>query len=101
MKGEKTCQAAPVPAGNSNSPFAVGMSEAVFQLRYCGDVLQRDAPGQLDPRVVTFNPDLWQRKVLDAIDSGNCLSPVYYYSGHKACNLALSISGIRPPCPWC
>ena len=72
-------QAAQVLTGSSSSsssPFAVGISEAVFQLRYCGDVLQRDAPDVLDPRVASFNPDLWQRKVLDAIDAGNsCVSP--------------------------
>lgn len=53
----------------SNSPFAVGMTEAHFQLRFCGDLLQRDVPAERDPRVISFNPDLWQRKVLDAIDA--------------------------------
>ena len=60
------------PAGSnaiSTSPFAVGMTEAHFQLRFCGDLLQRDVPAVRDPRVISFNPDLWQRKVLDAIDA--------------------------------
>ena len=48
----------------------MGVSEAVFQLRYCGDVLPRDVPAERDSRVISFNPDLWQRKVLDAIDAG-------------------------------
>ena len=60
------------PAGSnaiSTSPFTVGMTEAHFQLRFCGDLLQRDVPAVRDPRVISFNPDLWQRKVLDAIDA--------------------------------
>jgi len=60
------------PAGSnaiSTNPFAVGMTEAHFQLRFCGDLLQRDVPAVRDPRVISFNPDLWQRKVLDAIDA--------------------------------
>lgn len=50
--------------------FGVGVSEAVFQLQFCGDLLPRAAPAEPDPRVVTFNPDFWQRQVLDAIDAG-------------------------------
>jgi len=60
------------PAGSSaisTNPFTVGMTEAHFQLRFCGDLLQRDVPAVRDPRVISFNPDLWQRKVLDAIDA--------------------------------
>ena len=60
------------PAGSnviSTNPFAVGMTEAHFQLRFCGDLLQRDVPAVRDSRVISFNPDLWQRKVLDAIDA--------------------------------
>ena len=53
----------------STTTFGLGMSEACFQLHCCGDLLQRDVPAQPDPRVLTFNPDLWQRKVLDAIDA--------------------------------
>ena len=53
----------------SSNLFSVGMTEAEFQLQYCGDLLQRDAPAEPDPRVISFNPDLWQRQVLDVIDA--------------------------------
>lgn len=57
-------------SGNSSQRgFAVGMTEAHFQLHHCGNLLQRDAPAVRDPRVVSFNPDLWQRSVLDVIDA--------------------------------
>ena len=42
----------------------MGLSEAEFQLEHCGHLLQRDVPAERDPRVLTFNPDPWQRKVL-------------------------------------
>ena len=58
-------------SGNSSQRgFAVGMTEAHFQLQHCGNLLERDAPAVRDPRVVSFNPDLWQRSVLDVIDAG-------------------------------
>lgn len=46
--------------------YAVGLDEAEFQLAVCGDVLQRDVPADRDPRVLSFNPDPWQRKVCRA-----------------------------------
>lgn len=42
---------------------SVGMTEARFQLRYCGENLPRPAPAEKDPRVLSFNPDQWQREV--------------------------------------
>ncbi|KAL3133315.1 putative ATP-dependent RNA helicase ddx60 [Trebouxia sp. C0009 RCD-2024] len=53
---------------SSHRDFSVGMTEAEFQLQHCGNLLQRDVPAVRDPRVISFNPDLWQRAVLDAID---------------------------------
>lgn len=55
---------------SSHRNFAVGMTEAEFQLQHCGNLLRRDVPAVRDPRVISFNPDLWQRAVLDAIDVG-------------------------------
>ena len=52
----------------SPGAFAVGITEAHFQLQHCGNLLQRDVPAVRDPRVISFNPDLWQRAVLDVID---------------------------------
>ena len=54
---------------SSNRAFGVGMTEAQFQLQHCGNLLQRDAPAVSDPRVISFNPDSWQRDVLDVIDA--------------------------------
>ena len=56
-------------SSGSQRDFVVGMTEAHFQLQHCGNLLQRDAPAVRDPRVVSFNPDLWQRSVLDVIDA--------------------------------
>lgn len=55
-------------SGKSTEAYHVGISEAEFQLCYCGDVLQRGIPAAKDPRVASFVPDVWQRDVLDAID---------------------------------
>ena len=56
-----------ISAGASEiATYAVGLNEAEFQLALCGDVLQRDVPADRDPRVLSFNPDLWQRKVCRA-----------------------------------
>ena len=54
--------------GSSNVVYHVGMAEAEFQLRYCGDKLQRGGPRVKDKRVKSFVPDTWQVDVLDAID---------------------------------
>ncbi|KAK9810588.1 hypothetical protein WJX73_002805 [Symbiochloris irregularis] len=54
--------------GSRAEQYKLGMSEARFQLQCCGDVLPHEEPAERDPRVQTFNPDLWQRKVLDAVD---------------------------------
>ncbi len=48
----------------------VGMSVEVFQLRHMGALLLRPKPALRDPRVASFNPDPWQRKLLDTVDEG-------------------------------
>lgn len=58
----------PASAKQAGARFHVGMTEAEFQLQFCGDILQRVVPACLDTRVASFNPDLWQREVLDATD---------------------------------
>ena len=65
----KNCNSSAATRTGSPNMFALGMTEACFQLRFFGDLLQRDVPPTPDPRVISFNPDLWQRKVLDAIDA--------------------------------
>ncbi|KAH9906763.1 hypothetical protein F4778DRAFT_769151 [Xylariomycetidae sp. FL2044] len=44
-----------------------------FQLQYCGPYLERTFDSQVDPRVSSFNPDAWQRSVLDGIDADKSL----------------------------
>ncbi|KAH7647759.1 SKI family SFII helicase [Cryptosporidium bovis] len=44
--------------------------EALFQLRYMGADFERSTGSTSDPRV-PFNPDYWQKKILDIIDSGD------------------------------
>ncbi|KAH6646234.1 hypothetical protein BKA67DRAFT_583616 [Truncatella angustata] len=47
-------------------------SSIEFQLEHCGPYLDRAIDSTPDPRV-RFEPDGWQRHVLDAIDEGNSL----------------------------
>ncbi|KAH8671458.1 P-loop containing nucleoside triphosphate hydrolase protein [Xylariales sp. PMI_506] len=53
-----------------------------FQLNHCGPYLERGFDAAPDPRV-SFNPDAWQRKVLDAIDSDKSLFVVAPTSSGK------------------
>jgi superfamily II RNA helicase len=48
------------------------MGALEFQLEHCGPYLDRSFDSVPDPRV-DFNPDAWQRKVLDAIDADKSL----------------------------
>jgi len=47
------------------------MSAARFEMMYAGHRLPRPGPPDRDPRAESFNPDYWQRKVLDCIDTGS------------------------------
>lgn len=51
-------------------PFAGSTSAARFQLQHMGPLLERPAQGPRDARISGFVPDLWQRKLLDAVDAG-------------------------------
>ncbi|KXH38090.1 DEAD/DEAH box helicase [Colletotrichum simmondsii] len=53
-----------------------------FQLAHCGPYLERSFDSTPDPRV-PFNPDAWQRKVLDAIDDDKSLFVVAPTSAGK------------------
>jgi ATP-dependent RNA helicase DDX60 len=66
-------------------PFAPGINSAIqyidmpkddaareFQLDYCGPYMERSFDSAPDPRV-PFQPDAWQRRVLDAIDENKSL----------------------------
>ena len=62
--------------------ISVGLSSKNFQLRYCGPYLERSFDSAPDPRV-DFNPDGWQRKVLDAIDADKSVFAVAPTSAGK------------------
>jgi hypothetical protein len=47
----------------ADSAAGESLSDVRFQLRHCGHLLRRDQPATRDPRVESFNPDEWQRKV--------------------------------------
>ncbi|SMY22427.1 unnamed protein product [Zymoseptoria tritici ST99CH_1A5] len=49
-------------------PLSIGLSSKDFQLLQCGPYLERSFDSRPDPRV-DFQPDGWQRKVLDTIDA--------------------------------
>ena len=44
-------------------------SHAEFQLQHCGPYMDRNLDSAPDPRVNSFHPDGWQRKVLDELDA--------------------------------
>eukprot|EP00891_Asterochloris_glomerata_P004914 jgi/Astpho2/4914/fgenesh1_pg.00069_%23_46_t len=58
-------------SSHGSKQYAAGMTEVEFQLAHCGHLLQRDAPPDRDPRAKSFNPDYWQREVLDVVDSSS------------------------------
>jgi hypothetical protein len=62
--------------------ISVGLLSKDFQLRYCGPYLERSFDSAPDPRV-DFNPDGWQRKVLDAIDADKSVFAVAPTSAGK------------------
>ncbi|RPA88242.1 P-loop containing nucleoside triphosphate hydrolase protein [Ascobolus immersus RN42] len=60
----------------------VGMTAEEFQLVHCGQTMDRNMDSQPDPRV-PFEPDAWQRKVLDEIDARNSVFVVAPTSAGK------------------
>ncbi|KAJ7386930.1 putative ATP-dependent RNA helicase ddx60 [Desmophyllum pertusum] len=48
--------------------LSVHQTSARFQLEHMGHLLKRDEPSSRDPRIEDFNPDMWQRELLDAVD---------------------------------
>ncbi|KAK5112755.1 hypothetical protein LTR62_003853 [Meristemomyces frigidus] len=62
--------------------LAVKLSSKEFQLTYCGPYMERSFDSRPDPRV-EFNPDGWQRKVLDGIDANQSVFVVAPTSAGK------------------
>lgn len=53
----------------ANKPLELQPATVDFQLNHCGPFLERSFDPAPDPRVTGFQPDAWQRKVLDSIDA--------------------------------
>ncbi|KAL1957679.1 hypothetical protein VTO42DRAFT_5656 [Malbranchea cinnamomea] len=61
----------------------VGLSPTEFQLLHAGPFFDRDMGSAPDHRVPNFEPDKWQREVLDEIDANNSLFVVAPTSAGK------------------
>lgn len=53
--------------------LSIGIPSAEFQLSYGGHCMERSIESMRDPRTPDFDPDRWQREVLDQIDQKNSL----------------------------
>ncbi|KAL8648795.1 MAG: hypothetical protein Q9226_005845, partial [Calogaya cf. arnoldii] len=61
----------------------VATSYREFQLLHCGPYMDRNLDSMPDPRVKSFNPDGWQRKVLDELDADRSIFVVAPTSAGK------------------
>lgn len=61
----------------------IGLKQTEFQLLHCGPYMDRDLDAKPDPRVSSFVPDGWQRKVLDELDADNSVFVVAPTSAGK------------------
>ncbi|ROW17017.1 hypothetical protein VPNG_01433 [Cytospora leucostoma] len=68
--------------GSTGKTFDWSTASVEFQLQHCGPFLERSFDSAPDSRV-PFNPDAWQRKVLDAIDESKSLFVVAPTSAGK------------------
>ncbi|PHH83095.1 hypothetical protein CDD82_3630 [Ophiocordyceps australis] len=66
-----------------NTDPRVTMDPIQFQLEHCGPYLERGYDPAPDSRVPSFQPDAWQRDVLDAIDANRSLFVVAPTSAGK------------------
>ena len=67
---------------SGTTKLAVGLPSTEFQLRFCGPYLERSFDSAPDQRV-DFNPDGWQRRVLDGIDANKSIFVVAPTSAGK------------------
>lgn len=68
--------------GSTGKTSDLSTASVEFQLQHCGPFLERSFDPAPDSRV-PFNPDAWQRKVLDAIDESKSLFVVAPTSAGK------------------
>jgi ATP-dependent RNA helicase DDX60 len=66
----------------SSYTLSVGLPPREFQLLYCGPYMDRNMDSRPDPRV-PFNPDGWQRAVLDELDANHSVFVVAPTSAGK------------------
>ena len=54
--------------GVRDARYVIDMPFARFQLLHCGHLMQRSLDSRTDERVSSFQPDAWQRELLDVVD---------------------------------
>lgn len=65
--GKATSSFTPIPSQYAN--LQTGLSPVEFQLVHAGPYFDRNMESAPDPRVHDFEPDRWQREILDQIDA--------------------------------
>ncbi|KAJ4411487.1 hypothetical protein N0V91_001271 [Didymella pomorum] len=81
-EGDRQLPFAFVLDDTSSAELSLGLSPEEFQLLYCGPYFDRTMDSAPDSRV-PFEPDAWQRKVLDEIDARRSLLVVAPTSAGK------------------
>lgn len=67
----------------TNGTLSIDMPPQEFQLLHCGPYMDRHTDARPDPRIASFEPDGWQRKVLDELDANNSVFVVAPTSAGK------------------
>ena len=71
-----------VPPPTSET-LGIDISPREFQLLHCGPYMDRNTDASPDSRVPSFQPDRWQRQVLDELDANNSVFVVAPTSAGK------------------
>ena len=67
----------------SSGTLSINMSPLEFQLMFCGPYMDRNTDARPDSRVALFEPDGWQREVLDELDANHSIFVVAPTSAGK------------------
>lgn len=84
--------------GTSVADIGLRMTSTEFQLQCCGEYMDRNMDSKPDPRV-SFEPDGWQREVLDEIDKNNSVFVVAPTSAGKTFISFYAMEKVETP-PW-